>query len=87
MTEQKTPVLEPKAQQFIDAVVAQGGKPLYTLSHADARKVLEDAQYGAIAKHDAHGPVYRDGNLSCRANRECLVFNLAQQKTRRISLG
>jgi len=39
MTEQKTPVLEPKAQQFIDAVVAQGGKPLYTLSHADARKL------------------------------------------------
>lgn len=53
MTKQKTPTLEPKTQQFIDAVAAQGGKPLYTLSNADARKVLEDAQSGAIAKRDA----------------------------------
>src|SRR6185295_7666447 len=29
---------------FIDALAAQGGKPLYTLSYADARKVLEDLQ-------------------------------------------
>ena len=37
-------VLEPKTQAFIDALTAQGGKPLYELSYADARKVLEDAQ-------------------------------------------
>jgi acetyl esterase len=54
MTKQKTPILEPTTQQFIDAVVAQGGKPRYTLSHADARKVLEDAQSGQVTKHDAH---------------------------------
>jgi acetyl esterase len=40
-------VLEPKAQAFVDAVAAQGGKPLYELSYADARKVLEDAQASA----------------------------------------
>ena len=44
MTEQKRPILEGKTQAFIDAVNAQGGKPLYELSYADARKVLEDAQ-------------------------------------------
>jgi acetyl esterase len=37
-------VLEPKTQAFVDALAAQGGKPLYELSYADARKVLEDAQ-------------------------------------------
>ena len=45
-----TPVLEPKTQAFINAVVAQGGKPLYQLSYPDARKVLEGAQSGVIAK-------------------------------------
>ena len=37
-------VLEPKTQAFVDALAAQGGKPLDELSYADARKVLEDAQ-------------------------------------------
>jgi acetyl esterase/lipase len=40
-------VLEPKTQAFVDALAAQGGKPLYELSYADARKVLEDAQKAA----------------------------------------
>jgi acetyl esterase len=46
MTNQKT-VLEPKTQAFINALAAQGGKPIYELSYADARKVLEDAQASA----------------------------------------
>jgi acetyl esterase len=37
-------VLEPKTQAFIDALAAQGGKPIYELSYADARKMLEDGQ-------------------------------------------
>src|SRR5262245_65346679 len=40
-------VLEPKTQAFVDALAAQGGKPIYQLSYADARKVLEDAQASA----------------------------------------
>jgi acetyl esterase len=44
MTEHTGPILEPTTQRFIDALAAQGGKPLYTLSYADARKVLEEAQ-------------------------------------------
>jgi len=40
-------VLEPKTQAFVDALAAQGGKPIYELSYADARKVLEDAQVSA----------------------------------------
>jgi acetyl esterase len=44
MAKRNKPVLEPKTQAFIDALEAQGGKPLYTLSYEDARKVLEDAQ-------------------------------------------
>ena len=40
-------VLEPKTQTFVDALAAQGGKPLYELSYADARKVLEDVQASA----------------------------------------
>jgi len=44
MTKRNTPVLEPTTQAFVDALEAQKGKPLYTLSYEDARKVLEDAQ-------------------------------------------
>ncbi len=44
MTDPKKPVLEPKTQAFIDAVNSSGGKPLYELSYADARTVLENAQ-------------------------------------------
>src|SRR5215510_8883529 len=40
-------VLEPETQGFVDALAAQGGKPLYELSYADARKVLEDLQASA----------------------------------------
>src|SRR5712692_3526615 len=50
MTNQKTPILEPKTQAFIDALNAQGGKPIYELSYADARKVLEDAQAAPVKK-------------------------------------
>jgi acetyl esterase len=44
------PVLEPTTQAFIDALAAQGGKPIYELSYADARKVLEDAQAAPVRK-------------------------------------
>ena len=44
MAKHTKPVLEHTTQAFIDALEAQGGKPLYTLSYEDARKVLEDAQ-------------------------------------------
>ena len=42
MTKHNEPILEPKTQAFIDALAAQGDKPLDTLSYADARRVLED---------------------------------------------
>ena len=47
MTDTKKFVLEPKTQAFIDAVNSSGGKPLYELSYADARNVLENAQSSA----------------------------------------
>ncbi len=50
MTDQRKPILEPKTQAFIDALNAQGGKPIYELSYADARKVLEDAQAAPVKK-------------------------------------
>ncbi len=37
-------LLNPIAQKFIDKLAAQGGKPLYELSVADARQVLESLQ-------------------------------------------
>jgi acetyl esterase/lipase len=40
-------VLEPQTQAFVDALAAQGGKPIYELSYADARQVLEDLQASA----------------------------------------
>src|SRR5262245_13208376 len=46
MNNQKV-MLEPKTQSFVDALAAQGVKPIYELSYADARKVLEDAQASA----------------------------------------
>ncbi len=42
-------VLEPAAQALADALVAADGPPLYTLSPADARAVLDRAQAGAVA--------------------------------------
>src|SRR6266481_396670 len=50
MTTQTKPVFEPKTQAFINALASQGGKPLYQLSYAVARKVLEDAQAVPVAK-------------------------------------
>src|SRR4051812_42212667 len=44
MTHQTKPILEIKTQAFVDSLNAQGGKPLYELSYAEARKVLESIQ-------------------------------------------
>ena len=68
------PVLEPKTQSFIDAVSSQGGKPLYTLSYSDARKVLENAQSGEIVEapaaiEDRRFPVGPTGEVSVRIYR------------------
>lgn len=43
-------ILEPKTQAFLDAVAAKGGPPIHTLSYAEARKVLEEAQSGIVPK-------------------------------------
>lgn len=42
--------LDLPTQKFVDALSAAGGPPLYTLSPADARKVLDDAQSIPVAK-------------------------------------
>lgn len=42
------PVLEPTTQKFIDGLA--GGKPIYTLSPADARNVLAGAQKGDVKR-------------------------------------
>lgn len=42
--------LEPTTQAFIDALAAKGGTPLYKLTPAAARQVLEGAQSGDVAK-------------------------------------
>lgn len=47
------PVLENNTQDFINALTASGGAPIYTLSPADARNVLAGAQAGPIAKRAA----------------------------------
>jgi acetyl esterase/lipase len=74
MNDQKKPVLEPKTQAYIDAVKAQAGTPLYELSYADARKVLEDAQSGEVTKlpadiEDIVLPVGPTGEVSVRIYR------------------
>jgi acetyl esterase len=46
-------VLEPKTQAFIDSLAAQGGEPIYKLTPADARNVLEKAQSGNVKKAPA----------------------------------
>jgi acetyl esterase len=74
MTDQKKPILEPTTQAFVDALNAQGGKPLYELSYADARKVLENAQAIEVTKlpadiEDAILPVGPGGELSVRIYR------------------
>jgi len=50
---QAAPVLEPATQQFIDALTAQKGPPIYTLSPADARNVLAGAQSQQVEKQAA----------------------------------
>jgi acetyl esterase len=45
--------LDPKIRKFIEALNAKGGPPLYTLSPADARKVLETLQSQPVKKLDA----------------------------------
>jgi acetyl esterase len=42
--------LEPITRKFIDAVAAQGGKPIYKLSITEARNILESAQAQRVAK-------------------------------------
>jgi acetyl esterase len=74
MTGQKSPILEPKTQAFVDALNAQGGKPLYELSYADARQVLEDAQAIEVRKlpadvEDKVLPIGPGGQVSVRIYR------------------
>src|SRR5262245_18348962 len=50
MSMQNAPILEAKTQAYLKALAAQGGKPLYTLSYAEARNVVEDTQTGGVRK-------------------------------------
>jgi acetyl esterase len=68
------PVLESKTQSFINAVNAQGGKPIYEYSPVDARKVLEDLQAKEIKKpaadiEDKTFPTGPTGEISVRIYR------------------
>lgn len=45
--------LEPQTKAFIAAVESAGGPPLYTLTPAQAREVLENVQKGDVRKIDA----------------------------------
>jgi len=68
---QTGPALEPRTQAFVDAVAASGAKPIYTLSHADARKVLAGAQSPAIPSaattvEDTSFPVGPTGRVNVR---------------------
>jgi acetyl esterase len=74
MPDQKKPVLEPTTQAFVDALNAGGGKLLYELSYADARKLLEDAQAIDVKKLPADVeektlPVGPGGQVSVRIYR------------------
>jgi acetyl esterase/lipase len=42
-----SPGVEPRTQQFLEALEASGGKPIHTLSPKEARAVLAQAQAGA----------------------------------------
>jgi hypothetical protein len=46
-------ILEPVTQRFVDALVAAGEPPVYTLSPTDARATLTRAQSVPISKPDA----------------------------------
>src|SRR5215475_15971198 len=74
MAKRNKPILEPTTRAFIDALEASGGKPIYTLSYADARKVLEDAQAINVKKLPAEieekvFPVGPTGQVSVRIYR------------------
>jgi len=74
MAKRNKPVLEPTTQAFINALEASGGKPVYTLSYVDARKVLEDAQAINVRKLPADieekvFPVGPTGEVSVRIYR------------------
>jgi acetyl esterase len=65
------PVLEPTTQQFIDALAAAGGPPIYSLSPAAARDVLAGAQAQPVAKlpasiDDTTFPVGPTGSVRIR---------------------
>jgi acetyl esterase len=47
---QKTAVLEPETQKFVDSLAAAGGPPLYTLTPEAARDVLAGAQAIPVTK-------------------------------------
>lgn len=47
------PVLDPVAQAFLDRLAAEGGPPIYQLTPAEARAVLERLQAGEVAKMPA----------------------------------
>jgi acetyl esterase len=46
----EAPVLEPTTQRFIDSLASPGGKPIYQLSIAEAREVLEGIQRQPVQK-------------------------------------
>jgi acetyl esterase len=75
MITQRSPyVLDPKTQAFVDALSAQGGKPIYELSYGEARKALEDAQAGKVMTlpadvEDKVLPVGPTGEVSVRIYR------------------
>jgi acetyl esterase len=71
MTTLEKIVLEPNTQAFVDMLAAAKGKPLYELSYADARKILEDAQAKPVTKlpadiEDHVLPVGPTGEVSIR---------------------
>jgi acetyl esterase len=71
MTTLEKMVLEPKTQAFVDMLAAAKGKPIYELSYADARKVLEDAQAKPVTKlpadiEDHVLPIGPTGEVSMR---------------------
>src|SRR5262245_45389701 len=74
MTTQEQIVLDQKTQAFVDALAAQGGKPIYELSFQAARQVLEDAQSIDVPKLPADleervFPVGPTGEVSVRIYR------------------
>jgi acetyl esterase len=74
ITQQRPHILEARTQAFIDALSAQGGKPIYELSYEEARKVLEDAQAGHVTALPADVeekvlPVGPTGQMSVRIYR------------------